>query len=431
MNNVMTPEIIEQTHIFFNPEDSSAPGSTTITDQGRLDVEAYLRHYDIGYRIKNNGSGIIYNLDQCPFDSSHGKDSSIIQGREGKLRFHCFHDGCTGLTWKDAREQISGFESLTPFFPLSDMLKNREKVKPKTPMILKVVTAGEILSMEFKPRETLLSPWLNTQGLAMIHASRGVGKTLIGIGIAVAVSSGGNFLYWNSPKPSGVLYLDGEMPGGVLQERIAQAINGSTKEPIEPLKIITPDLQENGMPDLSKEDWQEALEPCLQGISLIIVDNISTLCRTGRENEGESWLPLQEWALRLRSRGYSIVFIHHDGKGGQQRGTSRKEDVLDTVIHLKHPGDYRPEQGARFEVHFEKARMIYGDDVKGFEAQLTVTADGGWDWSMKSIEESLTQRVADLLNDGVPQYEINELLGVAKGTVSKHKKKAQQIGLLK
>ncbi len=37
-----------------------------------------------------------------------------------------------------------------------------------------------------------------------------------------------------------------------------------------------------------------------------------------------------------------------------QRGTSRREDVLDTVIQLKRPKDYEPEDGGRFEVHFTK-----------------------------------------------------------------------------
>ena len=107
---------------------------------------------------------------------------------------------------------------------------------------------------------------------------------------------------------------------------------------------------------------------------LIVMDNISTLIRSGKENEGESWLPVQEWALRLRSRGKTVLFIHHSGKGGQQRGTSRREDVLDTVIALKKPADYKQQDGAHFEVHFEKNRGLYGDDVKPFEVRLTSNA---------------------------------------------------------
>lgn len=46
----------------------------------------------------------------------------------------------------------------------------------------------------------------------MIYAPRGVGKTHVALGIAYAVTSGGQFLGWQASKPRGVLYLDGEMP---------------------------------------------------------------------------------------------------------------------------------------------------------------------------------------------------------------------------
>ncbi|MFO0752975.1 MAG: AAA family ATPase [Thermodesulfovibrionales bacterium] len=290
---------------------------------------------------------------------------------------------------------------------------------------LKAVSLTEILAMEFPPRENILYPWLPSQGLAMLYGTRGTGKTHVALGIAVAVASGGSFLKWTAPKPRGVLLLDGEMPAVTLQERLSAIICSSDKEPVSPLTIITPDLQKEGMPNLAHSDDQENIEEHLKNISLVIVDNLSTLCRYGRENEGESWLPVQEWALRLRTMGISVLFIHHAGKGGQQRGTSRKEDVLDTVIALKRPADYRPDEGARFEVYFEKARGIYGDEVKPFEARLTTTPEGAQIWTMKDLEDSLTERIAEMLNEGIPQSEIPEFLGVGKATVSRHKQKAR------
>lgn len=292
------------------------------------------------------------------------------------------------------------------------------------------IDIADFLNLKFPPRENILDPLIPMQGLCMIHAPRGAGKTHVSLGIAVAVSSGGQFLRWKAPKARGVLFIDGEMPAVVVQERLSRIIVSADYEPTAPLKIITPDLQDYGMPNLATIEGQEAIEPYLDGISLVIIDNISTLCNGGRENDAESWLIIQGWALRLRSRGISVLFIHHSGKGGQQRGTSRREDVLDTVICLRHPGDYKPDQGALFEVHFEKARGIHGDDTKSFEAKLTTTNDKQ-EWEMKDCELSLTEKVADLLNDGVPQAEIPELLNVTRGAVSKCKSKAQGKGLLK
>jgi putative DNA primase/helicase len=295
---------------------------------------------------------------------------------------------------------------------------------------VRAITIADFLTLEFPPRENILSPCLPSQGLMMLHAVRGIGKTHVGLGIAVAVASGGEFLRWTAPEPRGVLYLDGEMPAVVMQERLSRIIASVEKEPVAPLRIITPDLQPHGMPNISTEEGQADIEPHLNDINLVVVDNISTLCRGGRENEAESWLPVQEWALRLRARGLSVLFIHHAGKGGQQRGTSRREDVLDTVINLKHSGDYRPDQGACFEVHFEKARGIYGDDVKPFEAKLTTMPDGTQQWAIKDLEDSLTEKVADLLGEGMSQNDIAGILDISQGTVSKHKRKAQALGLI-
>ena len=89
-----------------------------------------------------------------------------------------------------------------------------------------------------------------------------------------------------------------------------------------------------------------------------------------KENEGEGWLPVQDWALDLRRRGISVLFVHHAGKAGAQRGTSRREDLLDSVVTLKHPADYNPSEGLRCDVHYEKARGFYGDEALPFEVKL-------------------------------------------------------------
>jgi putative DNA primase/helicase len=60
----------------------------------------------------------------------------------------------------------------------------------------------------------------------------------------------------------------------------------------------------------------------------ILVDNLSTLCPGVKENESDSWVPVQRWALAQRRAGKSVLFVHHAGKSGTQRETSRKEDVL-------------------------------------------------------------------------------------------------------
>lgn len=67
-------------------------------------------------------------------------------------------------------------------------------------------------------------------------------------------------------------------------------------------------------------------------------------------------------------------------QGMRPSGSSRREDVLDLVMCLRHPEDYSSTEGARFELHFDKTRGLYGDDAKPFEARLEVR-DGAALWT--------------------------------------------------
>jgi putative DNA primase/helicase len=218
----------------------------------------------------------------------------------------------------------------------------------------------------------MLAPWLPVQGLAMIYAPRGTGKTRMAHGVAHAVATGSGFLRWTAPQPKRVLLLDGEMPAATLQEMLRATVQASHYNLPDPsfFKIAAADLVRDGLPDLASPSAQQFYCDVIADADLVVVDNLSTLCRSLKENDADSWTPVQSWALGLRRSGKSGLFIHHGGKSGGQRGTSRKEDVLDTVIALRRPPDYLAEQGARFEVHFEKSRGFHGPDAEPFETRL-------------------------------------------------------------
>jgi putative DNA primase/helicase len=137
------------------------------------------------------------------------------------------------------------------------------------------------------------------------------------------------------------LGLDGEIPPGGFQ-------------------VLAADQTETGI-NLASNEGQLALERHLYGVDLLILDNLSMLLASGSEGAGDSWLPIQHWLLRLRRKGIAVLLIHHAGTNGRQRGTSRREEALDTVIALRRSGDYWPQQGARYEVHIEKAQTLAGE----------------------------------------------------------------------
>ena len=283
--------------------------------------------------------------------------------------------------------------------------------------------------VKFKQRDVILDPWLHTQDLTMVFAARGIGKTHFAISIAYAVSIGGTFARWKAPKARKVLYLDGELPGNVMQKRLLMHCPDTEPEPGY-LRIYTPDLtpDDRTLPDLSTFEGQDLIDQMIEpDTELVIVDNLSAWARSGRENEAESWLPIADWILRLRRHGVAVIIIHHGGKNGQQRGTSKKEDLLDVVIGLARPKDYDPRQGAVFIAEFTKARNLSGDGAEGLEFTLGGTEDCA-EWTCRTVESSTYDRIVSLTKDGLSAGEVCAELEVNKSTVSRHLRKARELG---
>jgi len=283
---------------------------------------------------------------------------------------------------------------------------------------LRAVSITELLRIDLKPRGMVLHPFIPSQGLAMLYSKRGVGKTFISLGIAIAVASGTRFLKWNAPVPRRVLFVDGEMPATTLKQRISDIVAGTNiGAPLDNLRLITPDLQDRALPDLATLQGQQEIESHLDGVDLLILDNLSSLVRAVKENEGEGWLPVQEWVLSLRRRGISVLFVHHAGKTGSQRGTSRREDLLDSVVTLKNPADYSPSEGLRFDVHYEKARGFCGEDARPFEVRLHQGKGGEALWTVTDPEISAAAKVAEMHWQGMSYRDIADELGLSKSKV--------------
>lgn len=292
----------------------------------------------------------------------------------------------------------------------------------------RVLDLAEFLMVEFPPRENILDPIFPRQGLGMLHAWRGIGKTYLALAIALAIAAGAALLRWSVPRPWRVLYVDGEMPAALLQERLAKLIRGMPEPDPGFLRILTPDLQERGIPDLGTPLGQAWLDSVASDADVLILDNLSSLVRTGSENADELWLPMASWLLRQRAAGRAAMLIHHDGKGERQRGISRREDLLDTVIQLRKPQDYQESDGARFVLSYEKHRGFHGKDAEPFEAQL-VDDNGGLVWTATNLEDARTVQVADMLRDGRTVTQIAKTIGIGRATVDRHKRKAIEKGL--
>jgi RecA-family ATPase len=237
-----------------------------------------------------------------------------------------------------------------------------------TPDALVVRPLGDFLTYRYPPVEHVVKPWFTKRSIAMVAAYRGTGKTYFGLALAYAIATGGELLGWQVPHPRAVLYVDGEMDPAELQVILAglhkAAVKDRTGDPslaATNLRILSHADQELGIPDLSNpedERGRKLIERALGNAEVLILDNMSTLCHSGVENDAESWDAMQQWLVRLRRADKTVLLVHHTGKPkgkngrADQRGTSRREDILNASIRLFKPLT----EWGRFTVEFTKAR---------------------------------------------------------------------------
>jgi len=283
---------------------------------------------------------------------------------------------------------------------------------------------NQFLSLTLPKRGYLLEPIIKEKSIAMIHAIPGIGKTFLALEIALAIACGGKALKWHAKKPQKVLYIDGEMGAEDIQYRLQKQLIDKDTTYFDNLRIITHDMDEEiSLPCLSTKEGQQIINDNLEGVKLIIFDNMSSLFFSINENEAESWTPIQRWIIELKRRGISTLFIHHSGKNNSQRGTSRKEDIMDVILSLKKPSDYSGKDGASFEVNFKKARHVCGDDVEPFEANLSLNGDAKWE--IQSIQKKRTtssedvEEIIRLKEEGLSLREIELKTGKSKSRVQR------------
>ena len=308
----------------------------------------------------------------------------------------------------------------SPFVPLG----SQNNLPP-----LKAISMEEFLLSTLPERDYLLHPVIPEQGIVMLVAKRGIGKTFTALHMSLSVAGGLSLFNWHAPKARRVLYVDGEMPAISMQERLAALATGMAAPPhaMQNFSIITPDIQSRPMPDLATTYGQQALEPFLAGVDLLVLDNLATLCRTGKENESQSWTPMQTWLLDLRRRGMAVLLVHHAGKSGDQRGTSAREDNMDTVTSLRRPTTYSVAEGARFEVHLTKARGIVGEDAMPFEVHLR-SEGNQLIWDVNELVNVQAEQLKQLLAEGFSIRDCADEMGVSKSVVHRLKKKLEEGG---
>lgn len=300
-----------------------------------------------------------------------------------------------------------------------------------------IFSADKLLKMNLPEIEWLLYPLIPQKGISLISAARGTGKSYFAMAAAIATASGFDFLGFKAAKPRRVLYIDGEMNGKTLQDRMNQLIagfgaNGKTINR-DNLLIFGADFQgDNPMINFSNENDWEILENAINqlgNIDLIIIDNVFTLYECPDENAASSWQRFNKWSLQQRHKGRSVLWIHHTGKDTERggRGSSAIETLLDTSLLLRSPQGHNQSHGASIIARYTKSRSVAGNSVAPFAARLISEHDkntgkiisSSWvlqDAPMEETEEKL-KPIIDLLHEGKSVKEISKIMNISVATI--------------
>lgn len=293
-----------------------------------------------------------------------------------------------------------------------------------------ILRASDFIKIDLPKTRVFLNPWLQEQSITLISGWRGVGKSWFAIDLLRSVSKGEPFGPWEAGEPVPALYLDGEMIPQDVIKRLNQ-LDSDLPENIE-LYIYSDALANTyglSRVNLLSEKWRSVMGRILltRGIKLWVLDNIVSTTPGIDENSQREWSPINDWLLNLRFQGISTILLHHTGKGGAQRGTSGREDNINTSIELKRPHDYTAEDGARFICHFTKARVSTSDlaATADIEFRLTPnTNDDRLSWTWGNVKRERKREILRMLDEGQDYNSIKDDLGVSKAYISKIKNTA-------
>ena len=340
-----------------------------------------------------------------------------------------------------------GAEALRPEEPAAAAVAANVEV---TPLIW--VDGDRFLEETIEPRKVFLrtitkkQPVFFGQSINQIFAWRGTGKTNVGLGLTKAFATAGSLLNWEVPEKVRVLYIEGELPEGQMQERWEQIVGKTNGY----ARLVTLDKQtDNIIPKLSTKAGKDKVEATLRAFEadgfhtdVLILDSISTLFNMGANDE-DPWIDIQEWLIGLRSRGLSIIFLHHSGKGGLSRSHSKSEDMLDVSIKLEAPPDrdmdilhaimtYDKVRAGLDEPSAEiKMRRVHSAECPCQQSEGTVIGCRGDSvaWEYRPTVDMKRSQANQMFLDGASLGDVAKHMKVPRATVQSWKKKFDESGV--
>ena len=188
--------------------------------------------------------------------------------------------------------------------------------------------------------------------LSLTHADAGEGKTYLAVEMGMCIATGiplwGNFLV----KQGNVLYVANEDRDGVTRRAAAWQFDKNGNAEVKsfyvcnaPLVFLTDPQAEDSIFQAVKWIEESGVIP-----TMVFIDTFVDALGEAKENEADSISKLFRIAdeALVRRFGSSVMFIHHNSKGGDVRGSTAIRGKMDHIFAIK---QYAPN---KFEVSNQK-----------------------------------------------------------------------------
>jgi hypothetical protein len=276
----------------------------------------------------------------------------------------------------------------------------------------------------------IVDDWLCEGDLGFIFAQRGIGKSWLALDLAHGIAEKHDVGPWKVQQQLPCLYLDGEMPPGIIKTR--DCVLG---KPSACLTYINHEIlfQRTGrIMNLADRQFQKAvLELCIsKGFKVLFLDNLSCLTSGVDENNPLDWEILLPWLLQFRREHIAVIVVHHAGRNNQMLGHSKREDSAFWIIRLDPPLNISEGRvGAHFISNFTKWRS--SKKPMTYQWSYTPVGNNNEDICVEFKAASPINIFRQLVESGLESAtEIAEEMDVSRGYVSQLATRAKTEGWL-
>lgn len=303
---------------------------------------------------------------------------------------------------------------------------------------------NSFLTTDFPKPSYIIEPLVSDQSIVQIVGASGVGKTMFGLAIAGAISTGNGLLGMpsiNGARP--VLYVEGELPASDIQIRVNGMFKAIERK-CDPKMFYVSSLQQQlkinnkGFTPIQFEQGLIEIENAIVQIKertgkmpVVFIDNISCLASGLKENDADAWSPIINKFVKWKNMGSTVFYFHHLNKGNDSSGSTMQHRTIDMVIRMRKPEHKQKiktfeEQGVQAIVDFPKWRLH--DNSKYAQEHMLICED--WKWQKMPVLKSDEVEIIKLLKSKMDVKEISKELDIPAASIYRKITKLKNEGVI-